>query len=146
SAYHVDLGALTGELIAVDGFRVRPVSGRRFPIAVAQRLDIRVRIPGSAAAHPILAILEGERNQSGVILQAGNARLRPLPLVSATPTGALTLDLERSLRAAAPLPPRKADRVHQLNLTGNMAGYVWSINDVPWTQDVPPLTVAQGER
>ena len=40
SAYHIDLGALNGELIAVDGFRVQPVAGRRFPITVAQRLDI----------------------------------------------------------------------------------------------------------
>ena len=27
-----------------------------------------------------------------------------------------------------------------------MAGYVWSINDVAWTKDVPPLAVAKGER
>src|SRR5271166_5316187 len=32
SAYHVDLGQLDGELIAVDGIRVTPVTGRRFPI------------------------------------------------------------------------------------------------------------------
>jgi FtsP/CotA-like multicopper oxidase with cupredoxin domain len=146
SAYHLDLGALNGELIAVDGFRVQPVTGRRFPIAVAQRLDIRVRIPKTPAAHPILAILEGERNQSGVILQAGNAPVRRVPVVAVQPSSALTLDLERSLRATEPLTPRKADRVHQLDLTGNMDGYVWSINDVAWNQDVPPLPVAKGER
>jgi hypothetical protein len=33
SAYHLDLGRLNGELIAVDGFRVQPVAGRRFPIS-----------------------------------------------------------------------------------------------------------------
>ena len=27
-----------------------------------------------------------------------------------------------------------------------MAGYVWSINNVPWTKDVPPLAIAKGER
>ena len=27
-----------------------------------------------------------------------------------------------------------------------MAGYVWSINGVPWNKDVPPLPVAEGER
>jgi FtsP/CotA-like multicopper oxidase with cupredoxin domain len=46
SAYHIDLGQLDGELTAVDGFAVMPVTGRNFPIAVAQRLDIRVTIPG----------------------------------------------------------------------------------------------------
>ena len=59
---------------------------------------------------------------------------------------ALTLDLERRLRAAEPLKPRKADRVHTLNLTGEMTGYVWSINNVVWSKDVPPLSVANGER
>ena len=73
SAYHIDLGALRGTLIAVDGFRVHPVAGRRFPIAVAQRLDIRIAIPSTPASHPVLAILEGERRQTGVILVAGNA-------------------------------------------------------------------------
>src|SRR5262249_10081843 len=58
----------------------------------------------------------------------------------------LTLDLERRLRAVKPLKPPKADRTHTLNLTGEMAGYVWSINNVAWTKDVPPLPIAAGER
>src|SRR5271156_2358084 len=40
SNYHIGLGALEGELIAVDGFEVEPIRGRKFPAAVAQRLDI----------------------------------------------------------------------------------------------------------
>jgi FtsP/CotA-like multicopper oxidase with cupredoxin domain len=44
------------------------------------------------------------------------------------------------------LAPRKADRIHTLNLTGEMSGYVWSINDVVWNKDTPPLAVAEGER
>jgi FtsP/CotA-like multicopper oxidase with cupredoxin domain len=130
----------------VDGFSIQPVGGRRFPIAVAQRLDIRVRIPKSPAAHPIVATLEGERNQSGVILQGGNAPVRRIPAMAASPSSALTLDLERSLRATEPLVPRKANRVHQLDLTGNMDGYIWSINNVSWTKDVPPLRIVKGER
>ena len=66
--------------------------------------------------------------------------------MAAAASPALTLDLERSLRATQPLTPRKADRVHQVDLTGEMVGYVWSINGVPWTKDVPPLAVAKGER
>ncbi|TMK14998.1 MAG: multicopper oxidase family protein, partial [Alphaproteobacteria bacterium] len=73
SAFHVDLGPLDGELIAVDGFRIAPVVARRFPIAVAQRLDIRLAIPRAPAAYPVLAVLEGESRQTGVILQARGA-------------------------------------------------------------------------
>jgi FtsP/CotA-like multicopper oxidase with cupredoxin domain len=146
SAYHLDLGALDGELIAVDGFLVAPVTGRRFPIAVAQRLDVRLTIPRTPAAYPVLALLEGENRQTGIILQAGNAPVARVPDTAGTASGALTLDLESRLRALKPLMPRKADRVHTLNLTGQMAGYVWSLNNVPWTKDVPPLPIAKGER
>jgi FtsP/CotA-like multicopper oxidase with cupredoxin domain len=146
SAYHVDLGQLEGELIAVDGFQVTPVTGRRFPIAVAQRLDIRVTIPREPGAHPVLAVLEGERNQTGLVLLAGSGPITRIPELAEMPSPALTLDLESRLRATEPLAARKADRVHTLNLTGEMAGYIWSINNVPWNKDVPPLPLARGER
>jgi FtsP/CotA-like multicopper oxidase with cupredoxin domain len=146
SAYHVDLGALQGTLIAVDGMRVQPVPGRRFPIAVAQRLDIRVTLPRAPAAHPVLAILEGERDQTGFILRAGDAPVARVPMQAAAASPALTLELEAQLRALAPLAPRKADRVHLVDLTGVMATYVWSINGVVWNKDVPPMPVARGER
>jgi FtsP/CotA-like multicopper oxidase with cupredoxin domain len=146
SAFHVDLGALDGELTAVDGFPVAPVVARRFLIAVAQRLDIRLAIPRPAAAYPVLAVLEGETKQTGIILRAGNAPVARIPDTAGTASPPLTLDLERRLRAVKPLKPRKADRTHTLNLTGAMAGYVWSINNVAWTKDVAPLPVAAGER
>ena len=94
----------------------------------------------------MLAQLEGEREQTGIVLVAGGAPVSRIPDAAETPSPALTLDLERSLRAEKPLAPRKADRVHTLNLTGEMAGYVWSINNVAWNKDVPPLAVAEGER
>ena len=146
SAFHIDLGELEGELIAVDGFEVVPVTGRRFPIAVAQRLDIRLAIPSAAASYPVLAVLEGENKQTGIVLRAGNASIARIPDTAAMASSALTLDLERRLRAAAPLKPRKADRRHTLNLTGNMATYSWSLNNVAWTKETPPLPIAQGER
>jgi len=146
SAFHVGLGALEGELIAVDGFEVEPIRGRSFPAAVAQRLDIRVSLPPGAGAYPVLAQLEGERSQTGIILVAGGAPVTQIPDAAETPSPPLNLDLERTLRAKKPLAPRKADRVHALNLTGEMAGYVWSINNVVWNKDTPPLAVAEGER
>jgi FtsP/CotA-like multicopper oxidase with cupredoxin domain len=146
SNFHLDLGALSGELIAVDGFRVKPMTSRRFPIAVAQRLDIQIAIPRGAAAYPVLAILEGTARQTGMVLAAGAAAIARILDTAAQAAPAITLDLERRLRAVEPLTPRKADRVHMIDLTGDMANYVWSINNVPWTKDVPPLPVAQGER
>jgi len=146
SNYHLDLGQLKGELIAVDGSRIAPLVARRFPIAVAQRLDIRVAVPRATAAYPVLAVLEGERRRTGIILAAGRTNIPRVPELAAQLSPALALGLERHLRAVEPLRPRKADRVYTLNLTGEMAGYVWSINNIVWSKDVPPLPVAHGER
>jgi FtsP/CotA-like multicopper oxidase with cupredoxin domain len=146
SNYHIDLGQLDGDLSAVDGFPVAPVTGRRFPIAVAQRLEIRLAIPQGAGAHPVLAVLEGDRKQTGLVLQAGGAQVARIPDMAGAASPALSLALESSLRASKPLAARKADRTHVLNLTGNMAGYVWSLNGVAWTPEVPPLPISKGER
>jgi FtsP/CotA-like multicopper oxidase with cupredoxin domain len=146
SAYHIDMGQLNGELVAVDGFAVVPVAGRNFPIAVAQRLDIRLTIPRNPDAHPVLAILEGERKQTGIVLAAGNAAVGRIPELAGSTSPALSLEFEGRLSATQPLQSRKADRVHTLNLTGDMAKYIWSLNNVSWTPDVPPLPIAKGER
>ena len=146
SAYHIDLGALQGELTAVDGFAVTPVKGRSFPIAVAQRLDISVLIPRKPGAWPVLAVLEGERRQTGIVLATNKGAVTKLPELAAKASPPLTLALEAKLRATQPLAPRKPDRVHTLALTGSMMGYRWSLNNVSWTPDVPPLPLAQGER
>jgi FtsP/CotA-like multicopper oxidase with cupredoxin domain len=146
SNYHLQLGQLKGELIAVDGFQTKPIMASRFPIAVAQRLDIRLALPREPAAHPVLAVLEGDQRRTGIVLAAGSAAIPRIGETTGTPSPALTLDLERQLRAAGPLKPRKADRMHTLNLTGDMARYVWSINNIAWNKDVPPLPIAKDER
>jgi FtsP/CotA-like multicopper oxidase with cupredoxin domain len=146
SAYHIDLGQLEGELTAVDGFPITPVTARSFPITVAQRVDIRLAVPPGPGAYPVLAVLEGERNQTGVILAAGNAQIARIQEFANAPSAAVTLDLESRLRATNPLQPRNADRVHTLNLTGDMAKYIWSINGIAWSPNVPPLPIAKGER
>jgi FtsP/CotA-like multicopper oxidase with cupredoxin domain len=127
SNFHLDLGSVRGELIAVDGFRVHPITGSLFPIAVAQRLDIRLTIPHGAAAHSVLAILEGTPKQTGIVLVSGNGAVSRIPDMAAKPSPALSLDLERRLRALESLAPREVDRVHTINLTGDMAKYIWSI-------------------
>jgi FtsP/CotA-like multicopper oxidase with cupredoxin domain len=103
-------------------------------------------MPRGPGAYPVLAVLEGERRQTGIVLVAASGKVARISDLAAAASPALTLDLERTLRAAKPLATRKADRVYTLNLTGEMSGYIWSINNVVWNKDVPPLPVKQGER
>ena len=60
SNFHVELGQLDGELIAVDGFEIAPIAA---PLSDRGRAAARhppQRFPGTAA-YPVLAMLEGER-------------------------------------------------------------------------------------
>jgi FtsP/CotA-like multicopper oxidase with cupredoxin domain len=145
SNFVVDLGRLAGELVAVDGHAVRPVAGSRFPIAIAQRLDLRLRLPKDRLAHPVFAVLEGERKRTGIILAPSGARVARLGNMAAKKAAPLGVKLEQNLSAAAPLAVKPADRSLRLDLTGDMAAYVWGLNGVTYGND-RPLVVARGER
>src|ERR1700730_15482610 len=146
SNFHSDLGDLDADLIAVDGCPVVPVRSRILPITTAQRLDITLTVPQSAGACPILAKPAGGRQQTGIILRAGQGQISRIPESAEAASPPLTLGLESSLRAAAPLKPRTADRSYTLNLTASLERDRWSINDVAWSLDVPPLSIVNGER
>ncbi|MGQ7907697.1 multicopper oxidase domain-containing protein [Burkholderia sp. BC1] len=59
--FHIDLGSLQGTVAAVDGNAVQPLTGSRFGLAMAQRIDILVDLPNGTGAWPILAVREGAR-------------------------------------------------------------------------------------
>lgn len=146
SAFHADLGDLDGRLVAVDGQDVTPVTGRLFPMAAGQRLDILLDLPKGATARPILFVLEGERRRTGIILAPGSATIEKVSSMAAAASNALDLDLERRLSALSPLASRPANKTISLDLTGDMQSYVWSINNAVWDQATPPIMLAQGDR
>lgn len=146
SAFHVDLGENEATLVAVDGQDIAPIRGRRFPIAVAQRLDLLLDAPKGAKALPVFFVLEGETRRTGVILAPANAEVSRYSENAADPSLPLDLSLEAQLRAATPLAPRRADRVVPIDLTGDMASYVWSINNIVWNEQTPPIGIGKGER
>lgn len=145
SNFSIVLGGVTATLIAVDGHPAQPMTGSVFPVAIAQRLDLRIDLPRGPSAVPVLAVLEGERMRTGIMLATAGAtvdRLDPLAAKAAPP---LDFAVERTLRAAIPLSPRTPDRVLTVDLTGSMQGYVWSLNGHVFGEDTP-LMVARGER
>jgi FtsP/CotA-like multicopper oxidase with cupredoxin domain len=145
SNFVIDLGRLKGKLIAVDGHAIDPIMGSRFPVATAQRLDLRLELPKERSTHPVLAVLEGEAKRTGIVLAPTGAPIVRLGDRAEKPTAPLNLSFEQGLRAAAPLSPKSADRVHDLDLTGSMSGYDWGLNGARYPHtDV--LAVARGER
>jgi FtsP/CotA-like multicopper oxidase with cupredoxin domain len=143
SQFWVDLGELAGRVVAADGQPVHPVSGTRFPIAIAQRLDILIDLPGTGA-FPLLARLEGTARQTGIVLATQGAQI---PRLADNAQAAPPVDnsLEIRLEAVKPLLPRPADLVHTIVLDGGMKPYRWSMNGEYWPQ-IAPLMLRKGQR
>ena len=125
----VDTGLLLGELIAVDGQDVAPVSGAMFPIAMGQRLDLRLAIPKEGGAFPVLALREGAVERTGIVLASADAKVVKLAAKGATKGPEVTLGLETLLRASEGLVVKPADRGRDVLLTGDMASYIWGMQN-----------------
>jgi FtsP/CotA-like multicopper oxidase with cupredoxin domain len=140
----IDLGSISGELIAVDGNAIKPLAGSRFPLAVAQRADIRLQLPEGSGAWPILFQSEGAALCAGIILRSGEA---PIEKLSDQGTAGEPLDLamERRLQTLIQLPENPVSRTEMLMLTGGGADYIWGLNGKSSMHDVL-FSVREGER
>ena len=146
TVFWIDGGAAAARLVAVDGQPVRPLPGSRFGLAMGQRLDIELDLPG-AGAFPVLALREGARERTGIVLATPGARVPKLAPLADQAAPAFDADLaqEASLRALAPLPQRPAEALAVLMLGGSMQPYLWTINGRSWPEYLS-LTAPAGAR
>ncbi len=140
TAFTIDFGELEGELIAVDGQDVEPVKGNSFPMTMGQRIDVRVQLPREDRSFPILALREGSRERTGVILRPAGAAVAKIATSGDGDAPVLDLALEAQLRAVAPLVSRPVQKRFDMVLTGGMAAYRWGL---PTNE---PIVVDAGDR
>ena len=140
----IDLGRLEGELIAVDGNAIQPFRGSLFPLAIAQRADIRLRIPADGGAFAVIFRPEGVAARAGIVLATSGAALAR---IEAAGDVAPPLDLSQELqyRAVAKLRDEPVNRTEMLMLTGGGADYSWGLNGKSSMHDTL-FTVREGER
>jgi FtsP/CotA-like multicopper oxidase with cupredoxin domain len=142
--FWIDLGALQGEVIAVDGNAVYPVKGSRFQLAIAQRADIRLALPPGSGAWPVFFHAEGTTQRSCIILQSGDGQISKVAdAENAAPS--VDLSLEEQLRPIAIASDNPVARTEMVMLTGGGADYVWGLNGKPSMHDVL-FRVREGER
>lgn len=147
TVFWIDTGALNGRLVAVDGHEVQPVASRRYGLAMGQRLDIELDLPAGQGAYPLLALREGARERTGIILATAGAQVSRIGPLGDTVAPAFDVDLaqEQGLRATNPLSERPADKMDMLMLGGSMRPYIWTINDQVWGSHIP-VTARTGQR
>ena len=147
TVFWIDTGAVQGRLIAVDGHDVLPITGTRFGIAMAQRLDIDIDLPIGSGTFPILALREGARERTGIVLATRGAEVSRIDGLTeiAAPAFDVGLSQELSLRAVNPLVARAASKTHMMMLGGSMEPYRWTIDGKTWGDHVP-VSATSGER
>lgn len=141
----INLGQLDGEAIAVDGKGIEPLRSKQFELGISQRIDIVVTIPESGGSFPILAQGEATDMQTGIILSTPGAHPLKLNPKTAQKAGIVTNKQEALLHALKPLSAKKIDRKVNIELGGDMANYVWTLNGQAWPETTPVL-VKKDER
>ena len=146
TTFWIDTGGATARLVAVDGHAVVPVEGSRFGLSMAQRMDLELDLSGEGV-WPILALREGARERTGLILATANAQVGKVPAMGDVDAPAFDIDLsqEARLQAAESLPQREADRTHMVMLGGSMQPYRWTIDGKIWGEH-KALAAKSGER
>ena len=144
TAYWIDLGGTEATAIAVDGDPVEPITDTRFPLAIAQRLDLRLTVPAGTVV-PVLAQREGDTARTGILLAAPDAAIAKIAGNATSEAPAADLSLERRLKATMPLAARPVDNAITMLLTGTMAPYAWTIDGRNWGDHLP-LRVKEGQR
>ncbi|RID89970.1 copper oxidase [Gemmobacter lutimaris] len=147
TVFWIDTGAAGARLVAVDGHAVQPLPGKRFGLAMGQRLDLEIDLPSERGAWPILALREGARERSGLILATPGAEVRRVDALAEAEAPAFDTDLAQEARLIAvdALPERPVDRSQMLMLGGSMQPYAWTINGAVWGQH-QPVVARSGER
>jgi FtsP/CotA-like multicopper oxidase with cupredoxin domain len=145
SNFFVNTGQLQGQAIAVDGESITPLPGKKFQLAIGQRIDILVKIPKGEGVYPILAQGEGSRLQTGLVLKTKNATVSPINEIAPKAAGALDYAQELRMKANHPLPVKPVQQVITANLEGDMHKYVWKINNQVWPK-ITPLSIEPNHR
>ncbi len=144
SNFTIDLGAIEGALVTVDGNPVVPLKASRFPLGTAQRADIIMRMPADGHSAAVLALGEGRTLRTGVVLRPPRASVARISDNADAAGPIVGLEMEKSLRASQPLAVRPVDRSIPIDLIGTMEGYVWQmpVNGMGGL----PVRVVRGER
>jgi len=147
TVFWIETGAAPAKLVAVDGHPIQPLTGSRFGLAMGQRLDLEVDLPNEGGAWPILALREGARERTGLILATLGAEVRRIDAEAESEAPAFDTDLAQESRLIAlnALPDRPVDSSQMLMLGGSMQPYIWTINGAVWGQH-RPVTAREGER
>ena len=66
---------------------IEPIRAGRFPLAIAQGIDVIVPLPPKGGAFPILALRELAAERTGIVLATSGSKIAKLPTSASTASG-----------------------------------------------------------
>lgn len=145
SNFWVNIGALQGKIIAVDGQDVKPYPINKFPLAMGQRVDVIVNIPAHGGTYPIIGQVEGLSQQTGLILTTNTAKNLTIAenVANVAPAVNNQLDMQLTPLHSVPIAAKKVKNI-TLTLGGDMSKYTWTLNNQTWSH-IKPLVVNKND-
>lgn len=145
SNFWIDTGKLQAKAIAIDGNNIVPISNNRFELAIAQRIDLEVTIPPSGGFFPILAQIEGTKQQTGIVLITPGSKMFSLSEQSNIQAPALDNSQEYKIHPLQSYSNKTINTSLTYKLSGDMKNYIWKINDEIWPH-ITPYKIKKGDR
>ncbi len=143
--FWINLGGLDGTAIAVDGNKIKPFKDNLFQLAIAQRMDIEITIPKTGGVFPILGQVEGEKQQTGLILYTNDNKIPNIPETTHNQSPEFNYEQTKKTHADGnELTDIKHAEAININLSGDMNNYIWQINGQSWP-DVTPINLTKGK-
>jgi multicopper oxidase len=125
-----------------DGPAIRPVEVDSIPIATAECYDVVVRVADSGSFAIRAEAQDGSGRALGIL---HTPDVRPRADASKPNWGPRQLSYEQIVAREPTTLPDGPSRAYRLRLTGDMARYIWSIDDQVYPK-AEPLLVHEGER
>ncbi|MEV6995543.1 multicopper oxidase family protein [Streptomyces sp. NPDC093228] len=147
TAYRVALGGHKMTITHTDGYPVRHQQVDAVLVGMGERYDVLVTL--ADGVFPLVALAEG-KNVSGMALVRTGSGSAPKPTVRPAELNGIIMSASQ-LKAAddVRLSVKKADRVHRIELSGDMAAYDWAVNGERFDMNDPtanPVLVEEGQR
>ena len=143
TAFRVALGGHRLTVTHSDGFPVTPVTTDALLIGMGERYDVLFTV--GDGVFPLVALAEGKEGHALALVRSA---VGTPPKASARPAelgGKVILSTDLTAAGAVRLRARDVDRLHDLQLSGSMGPYRWTINGNAFP-DGDPFPVVAGER
>lgn len=143
TAFRMAVGGHRLTVTHTDGFPVEPVDGDALLIGMGERYDLLVTVGDGII--PVVAAAEGKGALARALIRTGTGTPPPFDHLPVELEGRLLAVAHLTAEPSVSMALAQPDRVHRLELGGDMMSYRWTINGDVFDGTLP-LEVNADER